>query len=247
MNGKAVVEMILREASWFDLKDVLTEDTIAVIPVGSTEQHGPHNPLGTDHMIADRIVYGVRDEALVIPTVPVGYSEHHRQFPGTLWVSPHTLENYVLDICRSLQYHGIKKIIICNGHGGNTFPLMSVAMDMRKEGVFVGIFEWWKASKEEDAHAGSGETSLNLFLYEQLVHMERAKDSATEWSPPLHGTKVLYDTIDFSEDGTVGTPTRATKKKGEILYKDAVNQLKKTIDYLKETPLEALLVKERVR
>ena len=238
--------MILREMSWFDLKDVLTEDTIAVVPVGSTEQHGPHNPLGTDHMIADRIAHGVRDDALITPTVPVGYSEHHRQFPGTLWVSPHVLEDYVLDICKSLQYHGIKKIVICNGHGGNTFPLMIVAMKMREQGIFVGLFEWWKASKEEDAHAGSGETSLNLFLYDHLVHMDRAKDSATEWSPPLHGTKVLYDTIDFSDDGTVGTPTRATKVKGEILYKDAVTQLKETVAYLKETPLETLLAKGRV-
>jgi creatinine amidohydrolase len=246
MKRKAVVRMILRETSWFDLKEVLTEDTIAVIPVGSTEQHGPHNPLGTDHMIADRIAYGVREDALITPTVPVGYSEHHRQFPGTLWVSPHVLEDYVLDICKSLQYHGIKKIVICNGHGGNTFPLMIVAMKMREQGVFVGLFEWWKASKEEDAHAGSGETSLNLFLYDHLVNMDRAKDSAAEWSPPLHGTKVLYDTIDFSEDGTVGKPTRATKGKGEILYKDAVTQLKETIVYLKETPLETLLVKERV-
>jgi creatinine amidohydrolase len=197
-------------------------------------------------MIAERIAAGVKDEALIIPTVPVGYSEHHRQFPGTLWVSPRVLQDYTLGICQSLHFHGIKKILFVNGHGGNTFPLMIVAMKMREQGVFVGIHEWWKASKEEDAHAGSGETSLNLFFYEQLVHMERAKDSATEWSPPLHGTKVLYDTIDFSEDGTVGKPTRATKGKGEVLYKDAVKQLKETVAYLKETPLQDLLCKERV-
>ena len=83
--------MMLREMSWFDLKGTITEDTVAVIPVGSTEQHGPHNPLGTDHMIAERIAAGVKDEALITPTVPVGYSEHHRQFPGTLWVPPHVL------------------------------------------------------------------------------------------------------------------------------------------------------------
>ena len=239
--------MMLRETSWFDLKGTITEDTVALIPVGSTEQHGPHNPLGTDHMIAEKIAEGVKDEAIVTPTVPVGYSEHHRQFPGTLWVPPHVLTEYVLGICQSLKFHGIKKILITNGHGGNTFPLMIAAMKMREQGVFVGIHEWWKASKEEDAHAGSGETSLNLYLYGHLVHMKRAKDSATEWSPPLHGTKVLYDTIDFSDDGTVGRPTRATKGKGEILYKDAVNQLKETIKYLKETPLQDLLSKERVK
>lgn len=238
--------MMLREVSWFDLKGTITDDTVAVIPVGSTEQHGPQNPLGTDHMIAERIAAGVKDEAVITPTVPVGYSEHHRQFPGTLWVSPQVLTDYVLDICKSLQYHGFKKILIVNGHGGNTFPLMIAAMKMRQQGVFVGIHEWWRASKEEDAHAGSGETSLNLYLYEHLVHMERAKDSSTEWSPPLHGTKIWYDTIDFSDDGTVGRPTRATKGKGEVLYKDAVTQLKETIKYVKETPLEDLLCKERV-
>ena len=76
--------------------------------------------------------------------------------------------------------------------------------------------------------------------------MERAKDTSTEWSPPLYGTKYLYDTIDFSDDGTVGSPTRATKGKGEVLYKDAVNQLKDMIKFLKETPLKDLLSKERV-
>jgi creatinine amidohydrolase len=238
--------MMLREVSWFDLKDKITEDTIAIIPVGSTEQHGPHNPIGTDHMIAERIAAGVKNEAIITPTVPVGYSEHHRQFPGTLWVSSQALQEYVFGICNSLQYHGIRKILIVNGHGGNTFPLMMVAMKMRQQGVFVGIHEWWRACKEEDAHAGSGETSLNLYLYGKLVHMERAKDTATEWSPPLHGTKIWYDTIDFSEDGTVGRPTRATRGKGEVLYKDAVNQLKETIQYLKETSLGDLLCKEKV-
>lgn len=239
--------MILREVSWFDLKGALTEETIALIPVGSTEQHGPHNPLGTDHMIAEALAGGLKDIALVTPTVPVGYSEHHRQFPGTLWVSPSTLESYVLDICQSLKYHGIRKILIVNGHGGNTFPLMRVAMRMREQGVFVGIHEWWKACKDEDAHAGKGETSLNLFLYGHLVHMERAKDSSTEWSPPYHGTKILYDTIDFSEDGTVGSPTTATKEEGETLYRDAINQLKATITHLKETPIQQLLEKERIQ
>lgn len=238
--------MFLREVSWFDLKGTITEDTIAVIPVGSTEQHGPHNPLGTDHMIAERMAAGAKDEALITPTVPVGYSEHHRQFPGTLWVSPSVLQEYVLGICQSLQYHGIRKILIVNGHGGNTFSLMIVAMKMREQGVFVGIHEWWRSCKEEDSHAGSGETSLNLYFYEHLVHMERAKDSETEWSPPLHGTKILYDTIDFSDDGTVGKPSRATKGKGEVLYKNAVNQLKEIVQYLKDTPLQALLSKERV-
>lgn len=238
--------MMLREVSWADLKEIITEDTVAVIPVGSTEQHGPHNPLGTDHMIAERIAAGVKDEALVTPTVPVGYSEHHRQFPGTLWVPPDVLTDYVLGICTSLHFHGITKIVITNGHGGNTFPLMITAMKMRQQGVFVGIYEWWRSCKEEDAHAGSGETSLNLYLYGKLVHMDKAKDSATEWSPPVHGTKIWYDTIDFSDDGTVGRPTRATKGKGEVLYKDAVNQLKETIAYVKKTPLKELLCKGRV-
>lgn len=238
--------MILKEVSWLDIKPAITEDAVAVIPVGSTEQHGPQNPLGTDHMIAERLAAGVREEAIITPTVPVGYSEHHRQFPGTLWVSPHVLQEYVLGICQSLQYHGIRKILIVNGHGGNTFPLLRAAMKMREQGVFVGLHEWWKACKEEDAHAGSGETSLNLFLYEHLVHMDRAKDNTAGWSPPLHGTIIWYDTIDFSDDGTVGSPTRATRGKGEVLYRDAVNQLKQTIAYMKETPLKDLLCKERV-
>lgn len=238
--------MMLREVSWFDLKGKITEDTVAVIPVGSTEQHGPHNPLGTDHMIAEKLAEGVKDEAIVTPTVPVGYSEHHRQFPGTLWVPPQVLQEYVLGILKSLQYHGIKKILIVNGHGGNTFPLMMAAMTMREQGVFVGIHEWWKASKEEDAHAGFGETSMNLFLYGHLVSKERARDTTTEWSPPFQGTKIWYDTIDFSDDGTVGRPTKATKEMGEILYNEAVTQLKETIAYLRKTPLTDLLVKERL-
>ncbi|TRO48691.1 creatininase family protein [Candidatus Bathyarchaeota archaeon] len=87
-----VILVRLHEISWSEAKELFQETDVAILPVGSTEQHGPHNPLGTDHLVAEALskVVGERTGVPVLPIIPVGISEHHRQFPGTLWVRPYS-------------------------------------------------------------------------------------------------------------------------------------------------------------
>lgn len=105
--------------------------TVAMVPVGSTEQHGPHALLGTDTLNAETIVKTTAERfdapVVVSPTVPVGVAEEHRQFPGTLWTSESTFRAYVRDIVRSLAFHGLDRVVLVNGHGGNVAALREVA------------------------------------------------------------------------------------------------------------------------
>ena len=118
------MKVLLHEMSWVEAKEYFSRNDIAIVPVGSNEQHGPQNPLGTDHFIAKAIAEEAarRANVLCLQVIPFGVSHHHRQFWGTIYVSPKTLKAYVRDVCLSLNYYGVKKIVIVNGHGGNLNP-----------------------------------------------------------------------------------------------------------------------------
>src|SRR5699024_11691337 len=125
--------MDLTEATWTDVAKTKTD--LAVLPVGSTEQHGPHAPLGTDRLTARAVAEAgtaayedARDRAVVLaPTIPVGIAEEHRGFSGTLWVTPDTFRQYVRETVDSLAFHGFEKVVLVNGHGGNVGALREVA------------------------------------------------------------------------------------------------------------------------
>ena len=125
----------LAEISWTDANKSFSESDIAILPAGSTEQHGPHNPLGTDHLNAEAVSreVGKRTQTLVLPVVAVGVSEHHRHFPGTLWVPPPVFREYVKAVALSAVSHGARKIVIVNAHGGNTASLLEVAGYLRRK------------------------------------------------------------------------------------------------------------------
>jgi len=179
--------MELSRMSWAEARNRLGEARVALLPVGSTEQHGPHLPLGTDHLTAAEVARraSARGGWLVLPTVPVGVSEHHRQFWGTLWVEPSLLRDYVLGIARSLGTHGVRRMVFVNGHGGNTSALDEAARTLRGEGIFSFVFSWWRAIPEAIAavietggsHAGEMETSAVLAFAPELVDTTRYGDA----------------------------------------------------------------------
>jgi len=239
--------MLLKNITWEEAEKVL-KNSVVVVPVGSTEQHGPQNPLGTDHLIAEK--FAQKLDAVVLPTVPIGISKHHRFFSGTLWVSYESFKNYLLDICMALKYHGVTKILFINGHGGNTSCLSDVALQMRDENVFVGIYEWWRSIPEEITkkfypespakymgHAASAETSLNLFLYPEFVKMEKAKNVDTLWAPKKFGGIVTHETKDFTDCGVVGFSKDASPEKGKIIFEACLEELKKLVEYIKEVKI----------
>ena len=225
---------------------------VAVLPTGSTEQHGPALPLGMDHMAAEAFAHTAadRDDAVVLPTVPVGVSVHHRQFDGTLYVGAETFERYVAETISSLAEHGLRKVVVVNGHGGNSGALTRAARRLRDERIaFAPHWNWWdvvddladELFDEVGGHADAMETSLLWHVREDLVRpdeLEAAEAGASAgWGQSVHGAAVGFDTIDFSQSGAVGKPTDADPEKGERLFEAAREELHALLEWLADRPV----------
>ncbi|UTF53314.1 creatininase family protein [Natronosalvus rutilus] len=244
---------LLAEQTTTVAADALEAAEVAVLPTGSTEQHGPALPLGMDHMAAQAFARTAadREDAVVLPTVPVGVSVHHRQFDGTLYVTEETFERYVRETLSSVTEHGVRKAVVVNGHGGNSAALNRVARTLRdEETAFAPPWNWWDGVgdladdlfDENGGHADAMESSVLWHVREDLIQpdrLEEAESGASEgWGEAVHGANVGFDTIDFSETGAVGKPTQADPEKGERLFEAASDELHALIDWLAERSLE---------
>ncbi|MEM2102567.1 MAG: creatininase family protein, partial [Candidatus Bathyarchaeia archaeon] len=133
----------LGEMAWPDVQEFLANHNVAIVPVGSNEQHGPHLPLDTDAYDAFWLSLKAAEKAgcaLVAPPIYYGVSMHHMDFPGTVTLSPHTLEKLAYEVATSLVRHGFRKIVFENGHGGNTQALESAAQRVKLDtGAFVVV------------------------------------------------------------------------------------------------------------
>jgi creatinine amidohydrolase len=230
--------MHLSAATWTDA-DALDTD-LALLPVGSTEQHGPHAPLGTDALTAGAVAEAAADahaEAVVVaPTLPVGVAREHRQFTGTLWASPDTFRAYVRETVESLAHHGWDRVIIVNGHGGNTDAVREVAAEVTRDEVAYAVpFTWFEAVDAPDmGHGGAVETSLVSHLDPSLVRSDRLDDAtaggAASWGDFAGATNLAHDTAEFSENGTVGDPRDADADRGAALLAAARDELVDLLD-----------------
>lgn len=252
------MKFLLNEMSWPEAKQYFKKSNMAILPVGSNEQHGPANPLGTDHLIAKVLAEETakRTSVVCLPVVPFGVSPHHQQFWGTITVSPKSFKKYVKEICLSLNYFGVRKIVIVNGHGGNLAALAEMARELRKEQIFVSIFQWWPAAirllpdlfmPEERRHAGAEETSVNLALHRRLVNMNEAVDEEPRKHLVLQeGFTLPLDTVDETSSGVFGKQTSASVRKGKKVLDAVMNELVKHVNLLKKTKMEDLLLKPKV-
>ena len=227
--------MRLARRSWTDADDADTD--LAVVPVGSTEQHGPHGPLGTDTLtaraVADAGVERCDHEVVVAPAIPVGVAEEHRQFTGTLWVSEDNFRAYVRDVVTSLAHHGFDRVVLANGHGGNVDALREVAGTItRHDDAYAVPFTWFEAVGEHSSEMGHGgplETSLLLATHPDLVatdRLESARDGGRDgWGEWRRGVNLAFDSVEFTDNGTVGDPTAASVEWGEELLDLAADAL----------------------
>ena len=237
--------MNLAESTWTEVRDADVD--VAFLPVGSTEQHGPHAPLATDAVtatavaeaaaaryegVADEATAGedeatARGEALVTPTVPVGVSEEHRAFDGTMWVSPDAFRAYVREAAASLGASGINRIVFVNGHGGNVEALATVARRFSRDPAHDGYgvaFTWFEAVGEhtsEMGHAGPLETALLRAVHPELVREDAVEGAceggADRWGEWVAGVNLAHDVDAFSDNGVVGDPTAGDAARGEEL------------------------------
>jgi creatinine amidohydrolase len=239
--------MHLTDASWSDAAALDTD--LAVVPVGSTEQHGPHAPLGTDDLTARAVAAGAADvrkengrEIVVAPPIPVGIAEEHRHFAGTLWVSPDNFRGYVRDVLTSLASHGWNKIVLVNGHGGNVGALREVCADVTRHGEAYAVpFTWFDAIGATGmGHGGPVETAMLRAIDPDLIHDERireAREGASDgWGEWVSGTNLAFDSAEFTDSGAVGDPGEGTTERGEELLEQATAALVALLDAIQERP-----------
>ncbi len=250
MEDRPLVKPLeLAKISYVDARKYFGEMDVVLLPIGSTEQHGPHNPLGTDHIIAYELAKEAsrRTGVMVLPVIPYGMSEHHMHFPGTVSVSPDALKLYVKEVCLSLKRHGVRKIVIVNGHGGNLNPLLDLARELRRDhGMLIFIFQWWTAisdkltniyTAKERGHAAAEETSMIMYIDEDLVNRERMVDE--EVRDPLSGARAYFPgyTDDYTKSGVFGVAKTASREKGELSFEESVRELVKLIDKVREVKI----------
>ena len=190
---------VMQEMTWPDVRDALKEARLAILPVGSHEQHGPHLAMSVDiasaEAFARRLAEAVQPLALLAPPLPYGISIHHMPFPGTLTLQPETFEAVLMDVARSFRAHGIQRLFVVNGHGGNQHALGVVSVKMRRDvGVRMAYTLWpvigglavaEHARGRRVGHACVFETSLMMYLRPDLVRPERLAEG--ELLPPVYG------------------------------------------------------------
>jgi creatinine amidohydrolase len=256
--------MRLADTAWPDLDGYFEEESLALVPLGSTEQHGPHLPEGTDHRIAEALAAEAADRTgyLCAPTVTVGVSSHHRQFHGTMWVDAPAFRQYVESLTRNLAYHGVDRVVYVNAHGGNTKHLREVGRRLRDDDLLYALTWMWDESSPDLVEAlfgtygppgGPKATAMMLHIDRDLVHedrLEQARDGGlVEFDGTtgrVHGARTFYDALDNTGNGVLGDQTDATPEKGRKLFEAASDQLVALCEWLADRDIEELLPEDHV-
>jgi mycofactocin precursor peptide peptidase len=206
----------LAEVAWTEIPD----RPLVLVPIGSTEQHGPHLPLETDTVVATSLArrLAARLGGYVAPAVSIGASGEHQDFPGVLSIGTPTLRLLLVELVRSLSLWA-GHIVLVNGHGGNLEAVTGAVDQLRSEGHRVS---WIPCAVEGDAHAGRTETALVLHLTPWLVRPHRAEAGNTRPIADLLPDLAAVGVRRLSPNGVLGDPTGATAAEGAQLFEQMV-------------------------
>ncbi len=237
--------MRLQLCTWPEVENYLKSSSGIIIPIGSTEQHGPTGLIGTDAICAQAIAEGVGEsvEALVAPPINVGMALHHLGFPGSISLRPSTLIQLILDTVTSLARAGFTRIYFINGHGGNIATLKAAFSETYYHLEFLNlknagnlrcqVGNWFMCrsvyqlakelyGEEEGSHATPSEVAVTQFLYPQQI-----KEAVL--ASPVASGHAIYGAADFRHhypDGRMGSnPALATPEHGQKFYEAAVKEL----------------------
>ncbi len=227
--------MIVRDLTNTDILKLTKRKTVALIPVGSIEQHGPHLPVSTDSDIISHIAKQVSDKNgfLLLPTLQYGVSfEHHPFFNMSL--SKSTLQKILIELCISLSKNHINTVIILNGHHGNQNALKKLQKKVfKKTGVKQNIFvySYWHFMKRKFDHAGFVETSIMLAISDKVL-MKKAKkglipDNLSKKKLNLLNKRANKSFISVTKNGIWGDPTKASAKDGKIILGEIIANIVK--------------------
>jgi creatinine amidohydrolase len=263
--------MVLKSHWWWDLttqdfSNLDAERVVAILPVGAVEQHGPHLPVRVDAAINAGIIARAVElmptdcPALVLPMMPVGKSDEHLAFPGTLTLSYETLGPAWFDLGESVHRAGIRKLLFFNSHGGQPQLLDIVCRELRvKLGMFAVSVMWPRLidmdnlfevdENKHGIHGGQSETSVMLHLHPELVDMNHAEnfvplsvqiERESEMLGPEGGARFGWQTQDLNPKGACGDATKATADLGKLTVERAATRLLVLIDEISRYPLSRI-------
>lgn len=237
--------MLLHLSTWTEVEAYLNQSEGIIIPIGSTEQHGPTGLIGTDAICAEAIAHGVGEatQAIVAPTINVGMALHHTAFPGSISLRPSTLIWVIRDTITSLARAGFTRFFFINGHGGNVATLKAAFAEVyatladlniaNADQVRCQVSNWYMCGSvyslakrlygdQEGSHATPSEVALTQYIYPEAI-----KQAALD--PDVSKDHRIYGAADFRRrypDGRMGSnPALATPEHGKQLYDMAVKEL----------------------
>jgi creatinine amidohydrolase len=244
------------ELTWPELRRAIAAQPVVVLPVGTVEQHGWHLPLNTDNFLISSVCAEVGrlapDDCLIMPVVSYGFNWHHIDFPGTIGIDTTHLMNFLLDITKSLAYHGFQRILLVSGHGSNTALLDLVARKTVIElEVLCASFMYLNIVRDAVnrivespvSHACEWETSLYLHLAGDKVQMDKAVRDY-DVPPSEFFRRSVTSPVglmewwsSFSESGVVGDATLATAEKGRQIFEVSVDAFVRLVKEFRSRPL----------
>ena len=247
------------EMSWKEVEGALSAGAVAIIPMGSTEEHGPHSPTG-DYLITDAIAEQVASatDSVMVPTIPFSYSEYFRHYPGTVTVQGETLRLLVRDVVTSLLDQGFLRVVLFNGHKGNEPVLQLLAREIRRERKLLvpivaplafGLTSDVQRELYADTptgHGGEPIGSIMSYLHPELMAM----DLVGEWGQKeflglkpagLNGVQFEGRQVGLAINmddvtpatGSMSDPRGASPEKGERIVRNSIDGLTKFIEWFK--------------
>jgi creatinine amidohydrolase len=231
--------MDLQEMAWPRVA-ALSKDTPVVIPIAALEQHGRHMPVFTDSMLLGEIIRRVKEtpvaaRVLFTPLMWLGNSHHHLDFPGTMTASPRVYMDMLIDLAENMIFHGFKRIVFVNGHGGNIVPGQQAMFELRQKlrarnDLFLLTTTYWtlggkphevdpNLKQGQVGHACEYETSMMLCLAPHLVVGDLSKIPEVPFGNAFAPANRAWITKDRTEPGHIGNPAIATAEKGETIFR----------------------------
>jgi creatinine amidohydrolase len=237
---------LLGEMNAIQVRDKITEKTIAILVLGACENHGNHMPFGSDFIFPMKLVEKVVDEMsnnhnsafrqnknnlILLPAVPYGVSSHHNDFQMTMSLEPSTMISIIENIFSSLVKYGIKKILVINGHDGNISPIEIASRRIKNEApdvVVASLESWWVlvGQKNKDlfevwnglGHGGEAETSAMLSVRPDLVNTDYSSDQVVP-NLPNDDIRIYWKFNELTNTSITGAPKKASVEKGQEIMR----------------------------